>query len=464
MIFNIMENSKVKIGLEIHGYLKTKEKLFCNCKALRHSKKQDVKPNTNICPICAGYPGSKPMLPNKEAIKKVIQIGLMLGCNTNTIDDGEKLIWNRKHYRWPDLPKGYQNTISGAYSIPVVEDGKFEGVRIREAHLEEDPAQWDPKSGNIDYNRSGLPLIEIVTEPDFSNCEEVEKWINELLITLSYIRAIDKNAGIKADVNISTGGERVEIKNVSSINDIKNAINYEIKRQSKRNVERETRRYDNSLGKTISMRKKEEEADYQFIPDPDLPVLKITDKEVYRLKKELPESPKEKLEKLIKKHKINKEQAEILRRNFELVEFFEKVAKKTGPQFTLPWVTIELKRVLNYNEITLQETNINPKHFSKLLKMVKDEKITEKQAKETLNKFIPKSFDPEEKVEKKISDENKLEKIIDRILNKNKKAVEDYNSGDKNAINFLMGQVMKETKGRADSKKVIKILKEKISG
>ncbi len=455
-----MSDEKIKIGLEIHGYLQTKEKLFCNCKAVRHTAKQNIKPNTFVCPVCTGQPGSKPMLPNSEAIKKVIETALMLNCKINT---SQKLVWNRKHYDWPDLPKGYQNTISGAYSIPVGEKGEFEKIKIRECHLEEDPASWNPETGHIDYNRSGLPLIEIVTEPNFSSSEQVETWLKELLLTLSYIKAIDKNAGIKADVNVSTNSERVEIKNVSSIQGIKNAIKYEQERQGKEKVNRETRRYDSDKGKTILMRKKEEQADYRFIPDPDLPVIKLKNKNILKLKKELPETPKEKLKKLEKKHKINKKQAEILRKNFELVEFFEKIAEEVPAKFALSWVTIELQRVLNYNKKSLEQVNINPEHFSKLLKMVKNDNITRKQAKKTLDKFIPKSFDPEEKLkgQEKISSEQKVEKIVEKVLKNNKKAVKDAKK-DKNAINYLIGQVMKKSKGRADIEVVRKILKNKL--
>ena len=186
----------VKVGLEIHGYIDTNEKLFCRCKTIHGLKLS--KPNSHICPICTGQPGSKPMLPNKTAIDKTIQISLILGCKVNN-----KLVWKRKHYDWPDLPKGYQSTISGSYAIPVGVDGKFLNIRIRECHLEEDPAAWNPKTGEIDYNRSGSPLIEIVTEPDFTSSEEVVDWLKQLTATLSYAKALNKDAGIKADVNIS---------------------------------------------------------------------------------------------------------------------------------------------------------------------------------------------------------------------------------------------------------------------
>ena len=217
----------VKIGLEIHGYLSTNKKLFCDCH-LEHGKKYS-KPNTNICPTCTGQPGSKPMLPNKTAVDKVIEISLILGCKIN-----EKLVWQRKHYDWPDLPKGYQNTISGPYAIPVGTKGKFLGIGITEAHLEEDPAAWNPKTGEIDYNRSGSPLVEIVTDPDFKNSNQVIEWLKQLIATLSYIKAIDKKSGIKTDVNISVGGERVEVKNINSLKNIKTTIEFEIARQKKK--------------------------------------------------------------------------------------------------------------------------------------------------------------------------------------------------------------------------------------
>src|SRR3989344_6356111 len=182
--------NKLKIGLEIHGYLVTKEKLFCNCP---NQHKTAEMSNKYICPICTGQPGNKPMLPNSEAIKKSLQIALILNCNIPPT-----LKFWRKHYNWPDLPKGYQNTMSGTYSQFLGTKGEFEGIGIREVHLEEDPAAWNPETGTIDYNRSGAPLVEIVTEPDFKSSEQVETWLKKLVLTLSYIRALDKDSGIKA--------------------------------------------------------------------------------------------------------------------------------------------------------------------------------------------------------------------------------------------------------------------------
>ena len=290
------------IGLEIHGYIETKEKLFCRCRNFHDMK--IIKPNINICPMCCGQPGSKPMLPNSSAINKILEIGLMLKCKPNLIENNKPLIFQRKHYNWPDMPHGYQKTISGSYSIPVAENGKFLGIKIREVHLEEDPAAWNPETGEIDYNRAGAPLVEIVTEPEFTSSEEVENWLRQLVLTLSYVKALNKDAGIKADVNVNIQGIsiRTEIKNVNSITEIVKAIDSEIKRHEKEKPKsQETRRWNSKTGKTELMRSKEEQADYRFIPDPDLPVIKITKKRIEEIEQNLPEPPQKKLEKIIKK-------------------------------------------------------------------------------------------------------------------------------------------------------------------
>ncbi len=448
----------VKIGLEIHGYLLTGEKLFCNCKAehgIKHSK-----PNTNICPICTGQPGAKPMLPNKRAINKSIAIALILGCEIN-----QKLTWQRKHYDWPDLPKGYQNTLSGPYATPIGNKGEFLGINITEAHLEEDPAAWNPKTGEIDYNRSGSPLIEIVTEPDFKNSEEVANWLKNLIATLGYIEAIDKKSGIKADVNISTTGERVEIKNINSLKNIQTAIEYEIKRQKQeKQKNRETRMFDETKGITIKMRSKEATQDYRFISDPDLPIIKIERKRVEKEQASLPETPPEKLKKLIEKYKIEKRYAQTLTRKLEIVEFFEDIVKKVGPKLAVPWVTGELLSVLNYNKKELGEVDIKKEHFIELLNLLEKKKITELKAQEILRKFVPKSFSPKKEVEKhsKISGKGEIEKFACKVIKENKKAVKDYKDGKTWALNFLIGQAMKISNKRADYKIVKEILIEKL--
>jgi aspartyl-tRNA(Asn)/glutamyl-tRNA(Gln) amidotransferase subunit B len=451
----------LKIGLEIHGYLTTKEKLFCNCKNAHKDK--TAKPNTHICATCTGQPGSKPSLPNEEAIKKLIQIALMLNCKVNSLP--KELIWWRKHYTWPDIPKGYQNTISGTYATPVGEKGNFLGIGIREVHLEEDPAAWDPETGQVDYNRSGAPLVEIVTEPDFHSSDEVEKWLKEMILTMSYIKTLDKDAGFKADVNISTTGDRVEIKNMNSIEEIKKALVYEIERQKKEPVKnKETRQWNSEKQITIKMREKESHADYRFIKDPDLPIIKLTKSEVEKIKKELPESPMVKLEKLIKKYKIQEYYSKILISNLELVEFFESIIEKgkVNTNLAIHWVTTELLGMLNTNKKTLEQIKIEPEHFIKLLSLIEEKKITELKAKEILRTWKTKSNPPDIKGETMISDKSEIDKIVEKIISDNTKAVQDYKSGQAQALNFLIGQVMRETNKRADFATAKSLLEKKL--
>jgi len=447
---------KLKCGLEIHAYLLTNEKLFCRCKA---SRERGLESNINICPTCTGQPGAKPMSPNLNAVEKAVQIASMLGCKVNS-----NLPWMRKHYDWPDLPKGYQNTMSGAHAVPLGINGKFENINIESMHLEEDPAAWDPKTGETDYNRSGLPLVEIVTAPEFKSADEVYHWINKLVHALNYLKAVDSNAGVKADVNVSLiddsgkqKTERVEVKNITSIDAMKAAIIYEFERQSKEGSIRETRRYDESKGITMRMRSKEKEDDYRFIEDPDLMSVELNKNFIDNQRKLIPELPSVKLEKLIKKYKIDAKNAAILARDVDIVEFFEKVGDKIDGKFALPWITVELLRVLNYNNKKLNDVSISVEHFTKLLHMVKDKKITELQAKQILNKFVPQSFDPS-KTEGKIESEKELEPIIKKILKEHEKVVIDYINGDVKSFNYLIGEVMRATNRRADSNIVRKLL------
>jgi len=453
------------IGLEIHGYLETKEKLFCNCKNYHDMK--IIGPNTNICPVCTGQPGSKPMLPNKSAIDKIIQIGLMLNCKPNFIEDKKNLSFQRKHYNWPDMPHGYQKTVSGAYSIPVAENGKFLGIGITQVHLEEDPAAWNPETGQIDYNRAGAPLIEIVTEPDFTSSEQVGDWLRQLILTLSYIKALNKDAGIKADVNVNIKGVsvRAEIKNINSIREIVRAIDSELKRHEKVKPKiQETRRWNSELEITELMRSKEDQADYRFIPDPDLPSMKITKKRVKSLEKNLPESPLDKLNKIIKKYKIDKKNAEILIKNLEIAELYENVIKEIDAKFALPWITVEWFSVLNYNKKTMDDVEVYSEHFIELLNLLRSGKITPLKAKDILRKFIPKSYSPKKEAKDggKMDSEGELKRVIEGVLKKNEKSVNDYKSGNKNALNFLIGRVMQATGKRADYVVVRKILEEEL--
>ena len=448
------------IGLEIHGYIESDEKLFCNCKNFHDMKK--IKPNVNVCPVCTGQPGSKPMLPNKSAVDKAIEIALILGCKVSS-----NLIFQRKHYSWPDMPTGYQKTISGAHSDFLGVNGKFLGIRIAEVHLEEDPGAWNPETGKVDFNRAGSPLIEIVTEPDFVSSEEVGGWLKQLVLTLSYIRALSKDAGIKADVNVSVKGlsERAEVKNVNSISEIMKVIDSEFERHVKEKPKSmETRRWLPSEGETELMRSKENAQDYRFIPDPDLPVIKVDSKRVKSLEKGIPETPMDKLDKIIKKHKIDEKSAKILIGNLEIAELYEAVIEEVDSKFALPWIVTEWFGVLNYNKKTMDDVEVSSEHFVELLNYLKEGKITQLKAKEIMRKFIPKSYSPKKEAAEggKIDDGKELGKVIEGILKDNVKSVDDYESGNKNALNFLIGQVMHATNKRADYQVVRKLLEEKL--
>ena len=449
---------KLKVGLEIHAYLSTNEKLFCRCKV---SRERGLQPNIYICPICCGMPGAKPMAPNSNAIQKAIQIALILGCKINT-----NLPWMRKHYDWPDLPKGYQNTMSGPHATPLGVSGNFEGINIESMHVEEDPASWDPKTGAVDYNRSGLPLVEIVTAPEFKSADEVYYWVNKLVHALSYLKSIDTNAGIKADVNVSLieedgkqKTERVEIKNITSIGAMKLAVLFEHERQLKEGSVRETRRFDEAKGITMHMRGKEMADDYRFIVDPDLSSVVLSKKLIEEQRKMIPELPSVKLSRLIKKYKISPKDAAVLARDIDIVLFFEIVAKNVRTGLALPWVTVELFRVLNYNNKKFSEVDISVEDFVKLLTLVDKGKITESQAKQILNKFVPKSFDPSN-VEGKISGRKELTPVIRKVIDSNKKVVVDYLRGDLRSLNFLIGEVMRATNRRADSAVAKNLLEE----
>jgi len=452
-----------KIGLEIHGYIDTEEKLFCSCKAIHGAKL--TKPNINICPICTGQPGAKPMNPNKKAIDKSLQIALLLGCTPN-----KNLSWQRKHYSWPDLPKGYQNTLSGPHATPIGEKGKFFGINITECHLEEDPAAWNPKTGEIDYNRSGIPLIEIVTEPEFKNSEQVENWLRELIITLGYIKALNSTAGIKADVNVSikkSNYKRIEIKNVNSIVNIRNAIDSEVNRQENLKEfpkDQETRMYDPSKNLTKKMRSKEQAQDYRFISDPDLKKISIKPQRINSLKKTIPETPSEKLSKLVKKHKIPKTYAKILTKNIDIVELFEKTLKEINPKIAIRWISEELFSVLNYNKKKLNEIDINPEHFIELIKLIEKNILSEPKAREILRSWKEKSTSPKTNMKKnsRIDDKDEIEKAVDKAIKDNPQAVQDYKSGKHETINFLIGKIMEATNKRADYNLTKEILEEKL--
>lgn len=450
-----------KIGLEIHGYLATQQKLFCRCPI-----NTEAAPNTTICPRCTGQPGAKSMLPLQDAVEKVIACALMLDCSVN-----KKLIFQRKHYDWPDLPKGYQITMSGTYSHPVGENGKYLDIGIRECHLEEDPARWDPITGCVDYNRSGYPLIEIVTEPDFTRAEQVKQWLESLLTTLSYIKAVTKSAGIKCDVNVSTDRHpRVEIKNVNSIRAIMLSIESEVKRQQEavtagEKIFSHTRSPPDDHGRTQFMRSKETALDYMFIPEPDLPLVHVSNELLASIREKLPEKPHAKIEKY-KKMNISHIDAKILASDLALADLFEKLAKRVDPLFAAKWLRHELLKIVNLSDQSLHDIAFDEKAIAELLEMVAKKEITDQIATEILTELTKQTFNPREYVAKKglaiIAGTSELDFMAEKVIAENPQAVKDYLTGEKKALNFLMGKVMALSKGKAKPDAVRDLLKKRL--
>ncbi len=449
----------IKVGLEIHGYIASQTKLFCGC-AISDS----AKPNTNICPVCTGQPGSKPKATNKQALENAIKIGLMLNCTIN-----KRLLFQRKHYSWPDSPNNYQRTMSGSYAVPVGENGEFEGIKITEVHLEEDPAKWDPQTGEIDYNRAGVPLIEIVTEPDFTSSQQVKDWLDKLITTLSYLKAIQKKAGIKSDVNVSIEPkyERVEIKNVNSQSAIKEAIDFEVSRQEKEvqaqnAIPMQTRAWDDAQKETLFMRSKESAQDYMFIPDPDIPFINISQEYIQILKNDLVEPPSVKERRLITLG-VSKDDALVLSKQYELIVLFEKFAKDIPIKILITFLRREVVRIANYNKKELDELIFDEKELHTLFTLIKDNKITTNVAQKILESLLLESFDVSKYVKENglvsVSDTSKLEEIAKQVITQNPDAVSDYKSGNEKSINFLVGQVMRQTKGTATPNVVLDVLK-----
>ncbi|MBU2639934.1 MAG: Asp-tRNA(Asn)/Glu-tRNA(Gln) amidotransferase subunit GatB [Nanoarchaeota archaeon] len=447
----------LRCGIEIHVQLLTKSKIFCSCPT-----SGSEEPNSRTCEICTGFPGSKPVL-NKEALHQAIKVALALNCKI-----AKTTFFSRKSYFYPDLPKSFQIT---QYEVPIGSKGKFENIGITRLHLEEDPGALIHKGATclIDYNRSGIPLIEIVTEPDFKSPNEVRLFLRKLITILSYLNVYSKKneATMKADANISTTGERVEIKNVTGLKEIEKALEYEAVRQEKEPAKvKETRRWDSEKGSTSLMRTKESEEDYGFITEPDLPKIEISRELVSLIKSEIPELSLDKTSRFQKDYKLKKEDAEILSSEKKLADIFEEVAKKINPDLAAKWLVRDLIKILHYNKTTIDELNLDTKHVTELLDLFQQNKITDNTVKEVLIQLIKKPFSPREYIEKNklliVSESKDLEKICKDVIKENSTAAEDYKKGNEKSIHFLTGQVMRKTKGTADPKIVEKILKKLI--
>ncbi len=442
----------VRIGFEIHVQLKTKSKLFCSCP----TNFLEVEPNTNVCPVCTAQPGSKPDGINEEVIRKAVMVALALNCKIKN----ENLRFLRKHYFYPDLPNNYQRT-----SEPFAVDGELNGVRIREIHIEEDPGRYELREGTVDYNRSGVPLIEIVTEPDMHSVEDAVDFLKHLRAVLDYLDVIlYPEIGFRVDANVSIeGGERVEIKNINSIKGVARALKYEIARHKRilgmgKKIVRETRHWDEVRGVTVSLREKETAEDYRYMPDPDIPPYRIDPTLVERIRAELPELPHQKRERLVEEYGIGGSAAWTFVLDKELGDLFEKMAKQFGPKNAVSFC-LNLRGELNYRDKYLAEIPGRERLF-KLAELYFSNKITKPVYIEYLRKILD---DPEfvPTAMELLSDEE-IREIAREIIQENERAVQDYRAGEKKAVNFLVGQIVARTKGRADPKRAIQILREEL--
>ncbi|MBX7077194.1 MAG: Asp-tRNA(Asn)/Glu-tRNA(Gln) amidotransferase subunit GatB [Methanobacteriaceae archaeon] len=444
-------------GLEIHVQLETESKLFCECK----TNYKEAPANSNICPICLNQPGAKPFPTNEKAIENALMISLMLNCK---IEQGQAYFM-RKHYDYPDLSSGYQRT-----SVPIGYEGELNGIRIREIHMEEDPGQYKPDRGTVDFNRSGIPLIEIVTEPDIKSPEEARNFLKELIRVLQYSKGARGEGTMRADVNVSiNGGNRVEMKNINSIKGAFKALKFEVVRQknlAKRGIEvkQETRAYLETQMITVSMRKKEDADDYRFIPDPDLPPMKITDEQINEIKEIMPETPYNKAKRFIKEYGIDNESAKVLTSEIDLADTYEEVVKEIDPEFAASWMKDELKRVLTYNKIDLDESEITSTELIELFNLLQNNEITTKAGQRVIEHMPNNDKNPKAIAEELgligVVEDDKVVEAAKQAIDENPQAVEDYNNGKKNSINFLMGQVMRLTRGKADPAETVKILKD----
>lgn len=449
----------VKIGLEVHAQIDTKQKLYCDCPTDYFT----AQPNRNTCPICLGLPGNKPMPPNRKAVDAAMEVALMLGAH---ILLNSKIYVQRKHYDYPDLPNGYQKT-----TTPIAEDGELCNVGIREIHLEDDPGRYDLLKGRVDYNRCGIPLVEIITEPDIKSAQEARNFWNELTKLLEYTEKMRTEPGtIRADTNVSVkGGERVEVKNINSATGIRHAIAYEIKRQNKvlrrkRKVRRETRGFLEDKMITTTLRTKETFADYRYIPDPDIPPIIITERWLREIQKCVKETPIAKRERFISVYGISGEQAGVLASNLRLANFYEEVAKRVEPQYTAGWITVDLKGILNEKNMKLEDTKITPERMGELLHSVYNKKIPRHIGKNILRKMTEEDVSIEDYVKKfEFKKKIDIEKIISSTIVDNPEVVNAYKAGKKETVDFLVGQIMKKTEGKVDPEKVNQMIREKLS-
>ena len=490
------------IGLEIHIELATDTKIFCGCPT-----SFGANPNTHICPVCLGMPGALPM-PNKKVVDFAIAVASALNCRVNT-----EYRFDRKNYFYPDNPQNYQ--ISQLYA-PIGVDGYLGDIRIHEMHMEEDAGKLIHDEGTsqtlIDYNRAGVPLIEIVTEPDMRSAEEVNTFLKKLHTMIRYLGVSDckmNEGSMRVDVNLSVRktlaeetvdiekkdgvtrrvsetqrvssyegdehgffGTRTEMKNLNSFKAIARAIEAESNRQlslieAGKEVEQETRRWDDERGTSFVMRSKEDRQDYRYFPDPDLPKLKVNEDRIQRIREAMPEMPEEKAERYKKDYDLPDYDIEILTEEMILAELFEKTVKcGADPKKVSNWIMGETMRIMNDEGIEPEELTLDPKDLADLIELTDNNTINSTTAKEIFAVIFKEKTDVKKYVDEHglamLNDTSELESIVKYTIENNPKSVEDYKAGKTKAIGFLIGQVMKETKGKADPELVKKLLLEKL--
>ncbi|MCX8031481.1 MAG: Asp-tRNA(Asn)/Glu-tRNA(Gln) amidotransferase subunit GatB [Thermodesulfovibrionales bacterium] len=469
-------NYEAVVGLEIHAQMLTDTKIFCGCSTVFGSP-----PNTQTCPICIGMPGVLPVL-NKKAVEFIIKTGLALNCH---ISDYSRFA--RKNYFYPDLPKNYQIS---QYELPICQkgyidiyiEGSMKRIGITRIHLEEDAGKNIHATGNysaVDLNRAGVPLMEIVTEPDIRSPKEASEFMRKLRTILRYLDVCDGNmeqGSLRCDANVSVRpkgesflGTKTEIKNINSFKFVEKAIEYEIKRQISiiqdgGKVIQETRLWDPNSSITVSMRSKEEAHDYRYFPEPDLPPLVNLSIIAEEIKKDLPELPDQKRQRFIEQYKIPDYDVDNLVSDKSLAKWFEEAVDVGGhPKAVANWILSELLKLLNSENKSINDSLIKPKQLVSLLKLIENETISGKIAKVVFEEMYKTGKDPEKLIEEKglfqIKDEDSLIRVIDEVIFKNPKELERFKAGEEKLFGYFVGQIMKETKGKANPKLANELLR-----
>ena len=466
----IRDNYEVIIGLEVHAELSTKTKIFCSCPT-----KFGAAPNTQTCPICMGMPGTLPVL-NEKVVEYAVKAGLATNCEISRNSKND-----RKNYFYPDLPKAYQIS---QYDKPLCEHGYVEidtkegkkKIRLTRIHIEEDAGKLnhDEFAGGslVDLNRAGVPLIEIVSEPDLRSSEEVEEYLRRLKSILEYIEVSDckmQEGSFRADVNVSVRkkgdpklGTRTEMKNMNSFRSITRAIEYEIDRQidvieDGGEVEQETLRWDDVSGKTFPMRDKEDAQDYRYFPDPDLVAIKLSEEYIENIKNTLPELPESRKERYLKEYGLSEKDANIITASKYLSDLFEGAIKVChNPKAVNNWIISDISRILNETEMEPIEIPFDSNQLGKLIILIDKGTISSSIAKKVLVEMFEHPRDPEDIIDEKgwvqISDEGAIKEVVLKVLEANPQSVADYKGGKDKALGFLVGQAMKETRGKANPK------------